>query len=113
VTDTLVGCDRWRALVNQYDWDVNIAMAVMEAESTCNIGATGDTWEIGGLTAPSCGLFQVRTLVGRPTCEELKVPETNVEWAYRIYTASVERGNNGWYPWSVYNNGKYLKYLER
>lgn len=92
-------------------------MAVMEAESTfkgikCNPDAVGDTWEIAGLTAPSCGLMQIRTLEGRPNCEQLKDPATNVEWAYRLYVASEKRGNGGWYPWTMYNNGTYQKYLK-
>lgn len=105
------GCEKWRPLVEKYGWDIRTAMAVMQAESRCDINAVGDTWEIGGITAPSCGLFQVRTLKGRPSCEELKDPGTNVEWAYRLYVASKDRGNDPWYPWSVYNNGAYQKYL--
>lgn len=101
-----VGCEPYRSLISQYDWDVSIAMAVMEAESNCNPSAVGDTSPINGLLAPSCGLYQVRTLRGRPTCEQLKDPATNVEWAYKISGS----GSN-WKPWSVFTNEKYKKYL--
>jgi hypothetical protein len=99
------GCESYRAIVSQYNWDANVAMAVMQAESSCNHVAVGDNWAINGLHAPSCGLFQIRTLPNRPGCEQLKDPNTNVAWAYKLYLA------RGWQPWSVYNNGKYLRYL--
>lgn len=99
------GCDAYTELIHQYGWEKNIAIAVMKAESGCNTHAVGDNYPIGGLLAPSCGLFQVRTLAGRPTCEELKDPATNVAWAYRLYTA------RGFQPWSVYNSGAYQKYM--
>jgi len=95
----------YESYINKYEWDKSVARAIMHAESNCNTNAVGDNRVIGGIYAPSCGLFQVRTLAGRPSCEELKNPETNVAWAYRLYSA------NGFQPWSVYNNGAYLKYL--
>jgi hypothetical protein len=82
-----------------------VARAIMHAESRCNTNAVGDTWVIGGIYAPSCGLFQVRTLPDRPSCDELKNPELNVAWAYRLYTA------RGFQPWSVFNSGAYRKYM--
>jgi hypothetical protein len=81
-------------------------MAVMEAESSCNPAAVGDTYPINGLLAYSCGLFQIRVLAGRPSCEQLKDPATNIEWAYKI------SGGNNWKPWSAFTNQKYIKYLE-
>jgi len=98
-------CQDYRSIIAKYDWDVSIASAVMMAESSCNPDAVGDTWPINGLLAPSCGLMQVRTLVGRPSCEELKDPQTNIEWSYKLYKA------NGFQPWSMYNNGQYKKFL--
>jgi len=81
-------------------------MAIMQAESSCNPNAVGDTYPIAGLLAPSCGLFQIRTLTGRPDCEALKDPATNIEWAYK-----VSGGGANWKPWSVFTNGKYLNFL--
>lgn len=97
--------------MQKYDWDVRIAMAVMQAESSCIADRVGDDYPINGLHRASCGLFQVRTLDGRPTCEQLKDPATNVEWAYRIHQASKARDNDPFYPWSVYNSGKYKQFL--
>jgi len=94
-----VGCSNYSDLVGKYDWNQSVALAVAKAESSCNPNAVGDNYVIGGIYAPSCGLFQIRTLPGRPSCEELKNPETNVAWAYRLYNAS------GWQPWSVCNKG--------
>lgn len=94
-TKPKVGCEQYIALIQQYDWNVSIATNVMRAESGCNPSAVGDNRVIGGLYAPSCGLFQIRTLKGRPSCEELKKPEVNIAYAYRLYLA------NKWSPWSV------------
>ncbi len=89
------GCETYRELISQYDWNIDVALKVMQAESGCNPHAIGDNRVIGGIYAPSCGLFQIRTLQGRPSCEQLQNPTTNVEWAYKLYWAS------GWKPWSV------------
>lgn len=93
------GCENYVALVSKYKWNAQVAINVMRAESGCNPSAVGDNYPIGGLHAPSCGMFQIRTLVGRPSCKKLQDPETNVAWAYKLYTAS------GWQPWTVCKNG--------
>lgn len=94
-----VGCENYRAELSKYSWNVDVALQVMRAESGCNPNAVGDQRVIGGIYAPSCGLFQIRTLSGRPDCETLKNPITNIQWAYKLYSAS------GWQPWSVCKNG--------
>lgn len=100
------GCAQYLPLVEKYDWDARIALAVMEAESHCKTDAVGDTWEIGGIVAPSCGLMQVRTIAEwRGTCEQLHNPEFNIDIAYKVYVGQ------GWKAWSVFNNGAYKKYL--
>jgi hypothetical protein len=93
------GCENYRTIVEKYNWNTSVALAVMKAESGCRPYAIGDNRVIGGIYAPSCGLFQIRTLAGRPSCTQLHEPETNVAWAYRLYTS------NGWQPWSVCNHG--------
>lgn len=107
------GCEQYRQIMNKYDWDVRVMMAVMEAESynapakiSCDSQVEGDTWPIAGVLAHSCGLLQVRTIAEwRGTCEQLKDPEFNIDIAYKIYKGQ------GLTAWSVYSNGKYLKYL--
>ena len=84
----------------------NIMRAICLGESGGNSNAVGDNYTIAGLHAPSCGLWQIRTLKGRPTCEELKNPQTNLEWAWKI----SNQGTN-WNPWTVYGSGAYLRHL--
>lgn len=90
-----VGCEKYRHLIEQYDWDTEVFLQIAKAESGCNPLAVGDDYPIRGLHAASCGLFQVRTIAGRPTCEALKDPATNVEWAHKIYKGQ------GYVAWSV------------
>ena len=98
------GCE----IVSLYDWDHRMARAICLAESGGNSSAIGDNYRINGLLAPSCGLMQVRTLKGRPSCEELLDPKTNMDWAYRI----SNKGTN-FKPWSVFTSGKYLQFLDK
>lgn len=70
-------------------------MEIMRIESTykgvpCNHVAIGDS----NTPYESCGLLQVRTLPGRPSCDELMDPAFNVAYAYSIYK---EQGMNAWY----------------
>lgn len=81
-------------------------MAVCQSESSGKSDQVGDDYVIAGLYAPSCGLFQIRTLEGRPSCEELKDPAINVEWAYIISSNGTD-----WTPWTMYTNGTYLNYM--
>jgi hypothetical protein len=82
----------------------------MKGESGCEHTSVGDKkisyYANGRLEGVSCGLMQIRVLAGRPSCEELQDPATNIAWAYKI------SGNGASFrPWSVYTNGSYLKYL--
>lgn len=82
-------------------------MAIMQAESSCIPDRVGDNYPIRGVLAPSCGLFQVRTIsAARGTCEQLKDPAFNIEKAYGIYKGQ------GLTAWSVYTSGKYLTFLK-
>ena len=79
----------------------------MEAETNCRADSVGDNYPINGVLAPSCGLFQIRTVSpARGTCEQLKDPAFNIERAYGIYKGQGLRA------WSVYTNGKYAQYLK-
>ena len=79
------GCEQYRSLLAQYDWNVDTMMYAMKKESSCNPNAVGDNYPINGLHAVSCGLLQVRTLAGRPSCAQLKDPATNIATAYKIW----------------------------
>jgi soluble lytic murein transglycosylase-like protein len=101
--NTIPQCNQFRHLVEKYDWDTELVMKIMELESSCNPNAVGDghlTFE-NGTKGMSCGLMQVRVLEGRPDCETLKNPETNLEWAYKIFK---EREN--YTAWSVLKKAK-------
>lgn len=95
--------------MNGYEWDTRIAYAVCMAESGGHPDAIGDQsltfYDEGRLVGMSCGLMQVRVLKGRPGCNALLDPQTNMEWAWRIYQAG------GWKPWTGYTSGKYKEYL--
>jgi hypothetical protein len=99
---TQAGCNQYRHLVEKYDWDTELVMKIMELESSCNTNAVGDKnlTFANGTMGMSCGLMQVRVLEGRPDCETLKNPETNIEWAYMVYK------QQGYKAWTVYR--KYL-----
>lgn len=88
-------CESYRHLVAQYDWNVDTMMRAMRLESSCNPNAVGDTRVIGGIYAPSCGLLQVRTLPGRPSCDQLKNPAFNIQTAYNIWKGQ------GYRAWTV------------
>lgn len=90
-----VGCEHYRHLVEQYPWNVDTMMYAMQKESGCNPNAVGDNYVIGGIYAPSCGLLQVRTLAGRPSCEALKDPATNIATAFAIWQGQ------GYRAWTV------------
>lgn len=100
VTLNPVGCTNYRHLVEQYDWNVSVAMAVMQAESGCNPEASN--WNDRHATCiGSFGLFQL----GCFWTDNPHDPATNVAKAYEIYSRS------GWRPWGAYTNGSYLRYL--
>ena len=97
------GCEAYRKLVARYNWNVNVALQVMRAESGCNPNAVGDThltyFQNGIRYGMSCGMFQVRFLPGRPTCSDMQVPAKNIAYAYGLYRSG------GWGHWSVCNKG--------
>ena len=83
--------------VARYDWDTDIVMNIMNLESGCNPLALNDNPNTGDY---SVGLMQIN-LYGananhRPSEEELKIPEKNIEYAYELYQ------NGGYNHWTVY-----------
>ncbi len=95
-----------RKLIKKYfprsEWQR--AWNVMQGESGGNPSAVGDKYPIKGIFAPSVGLFQIRTLPGRPSAKQLKNPEFNVKYAANM------QSEQGWQPWTVaqklgYTNG--------
>ena len=83
-------------LITQYEWNTDVACAVMKYESRYDSEAhffshrTKDN---------SYGLFQIN-LYGnlakeRPSAEWLLVPENNIQYAYELWK------KRGWKPWGV------------
>ncbi len=104
-------CSKVVREIEKYDWDSELATAVMKAESKCDINVKGDTdlvyEENGREYGYSVGAFQVRILPGREECDTYDL-ETNVRCAYNIYTNAGREFTD----WSMFLNGKYLEYLE-
>ena len=103
-------CSSIRAEIDKYDWNKELALAVVKAESDCNVEARGDEdyiyIENDREYGYSVGAFQVRILPGREDCDTYDL-ERNISCAYDIY----KKANNSFTPWSMWNNGEYKKYL--
>ena len=87
-------CESYRGLVSQYGWNVNVALAVMKAESGCNPQAVNRT-DNHGVCMGSFGLFQISCHGG-----QIFDPAQNVAAAWSKYQA------RGWQPWGVCTSGK-------
>lgn len=103
-------CSKIEAEISKYDWDVEIALAIVKAESSCNVNARGDEdfiyTENNREYGYSVGAFQVRILPEREDCDTYNL-EKNITCAYKIY----QKAGNNFTPWSMWNNGEYKKYL--
>ena len=82
-------------ILQKFGKDGEKMLAVANCESRLNPNAVGDDYVIRGLHAPSIGLFQIRTLKGRPSAEELKNVDTNIDFAYQLYS------KQGLTPWKT------------
>lgn len=86
-------CEQYRDLIDNYDWDVNTALAICSCESTGNPNALNST-------PPdySVGLFQINLYgslaASRPSEAWLRVPANNIDYAYGMWK------NSGWSPWA-------------
>lgn len=82
-------CDIYKHIVKSYDWNDDIAISIMMAESNCKPNALNNNPSTGDY---SVGLFQIN-LYGanakyRPSEEALKDPATNIAYAYKLYKSS-------------------------
>jgi hypothetical protein len=89
--------------IEQYDWDTELAYAIMLAES--NASSTVVNWgdKHKGCSG-SIGLFQIGCFWADN--EKLKDPDYNIEVAYQIYS------RYGWQPWGAYTDLRYRQYLD-
>jgi hypothetical protein len=79
-------------IISSYDWNYDIAISIMKAESGGKSSAYNPEWHRN--CQGSFGLFQIACVHTTDT-ESLFDIETNIATAYRIYTHS------GWRPWGV------------
>lgn len=89
------GCQSYRYLVEQYDWNVQVMAAVMRAESGCNPNAVSPVNYDG---VRDYGLMQLHG-------QYILDPSQNVAAAYRLWQVQ------GYHAWSAYNNGSYEQFL--
>ena len=82
----VTSCDYYKQLIRQYDWNDEVAISIMLAESGCNESVVNDNPRTKDY---SVGLFQVNLYGGnakhRPSEAELKDPKTNIEFAYNLW----------------------------
>jgi soluble lytic murein transglycosylase-like protein len=98
------GCETYRPLMQLYDWNVAIAMAIMKAESGCN--PNSDNTGLNRDGSNDKGLLQINSIHSDLISDSDRlVPEKNIQAAYEIYRGS------GFRAWSTFNNGRYLKFL--
>ncbi len=82
-------CDTYRPLVAQYPWNVEVALAVMKAESGCRADAT----HRNSNGSVDHGLFQLNNIA-------VHDPAENIRIAYQVKYA-----RSGWKPWVVCTKG--------
>lgn len=100
VTTFASGCSTYDSLFRQYAWDVSVAEAICEAESSGNPYALSTTCD-RGLMQINC----VHSDMVQGDLTALYDPTTNIAVAWKIYSA------DGWSPWSTYESGAYAHYL--
>lgn len=110
-TSVAPDCNSYDALIIENFGSENLitAKAIMRAESGCRSDAVGDghiTYVQNGVTyGMSCGLFQIRHLPGRPSCEQMKTPSENIIYAGHLFASQ------GWKPWGAWLNQSYKRFL--
>lgn len=85
------GCEKYRDLINQYSWNVEVAIQVCNAESSGNPNTSNmNDYHSFAHCHGSYGLFQIN-------CSHGKVfdPATNVRIAAQMWQASK------WKPWGA------------
>jgi soluble lytic murein transglycosylase-like protein len=95
-----IGCANYLSLVDQYNWNTHVAMAIMQAESSCNPYSVSNV-SINYDGVADYGLMQLHGV-------DILDPAQNVAYAY--YHKYLPA--HGFTPWSTYNSGAYTKYLQ-
>lgn len=108
-------CAQYVPIVQKYDWDHKLAVAVMVGESnSCNPNAANRSSTENH--TKWCGRYGSFGLWQLATCwadyfqlaeSDLFNPELNIELAYKIY----KRSGGSFSQWGAYSNGSYKKWL--
>jgi len=92
-----IRCNAYRHLFTRYDWDVNTAIAICEAESSGRPDAVSKpNWN----GTRDYGLMQLNNI-------KILDPAENVAYAYHNKYMTKQ----GWRHWTVYKTGAYRRYL--
>lgn len=82
-------CEQYRHIVERYEWNADIVLAIMEAESGCDTSVVNDNPATGDY---SVGLMQINIYGAnakyRPSEQALKDPATNIAYAYSLWKSS-------------------------
>ena len=97
-------CEQYRSIVSQYDWDTELMLAIMRAESGCN--PNGINWQDShnGCVA-SYGLLQIACIHFKEGEDKVN-PQTNIAVAYRVWKSQTYNA------WSVYLHGSYKQFMK-
>lgn len=88
------GCEQYRSLVSKYPWNVDVALAVMNAESSCEYNQS----YLNTNGSIDRGLMQINSVhadMVNGNLDSLFDPATNIAIAYRIYSGA------GWSAWTT------------
>ena len=91
VRQASIGCEPYRSLIAQYDWDVDTMMRIMNAESGCN-PTNHNYQDQHGVCQGSYGLMQIGCVHGHSQAY-LENPANNIAAAYQIFKS---QGYTAW-----------------
>ena len=112
-TSLLSGCDLVRQEASKYsDWDINIMVAISHAESGCvadndntSSAETHRDYYGNAICVGSYGAMQIGCVHYQQDPQALDNLELNISVAHSVWL------KQGYSAWTMYNNGKYLKFL--
>jgi TolA-binding protein len=90
-------CAQYQPLISQYSWNIEIAVAVCNAESG-GVASKNHADDNHKICLGSRGLFQIGC-DSTANFDAMFDPAANIAQAYNLYA------NRGWKPWSVCTNG--------
>lgn len=106
-------CEKYRPLLEKYDWEISIAYAIMQAENrSCDPAANNAGLNTDGTN--DAGLMQINSIhvdSGLISDADRYNPDRSIKAAYMLYKQRASWDTNGWNAWATFNNGEYKKYI--